>query len=487
MNNPAMFALGNYTFYGCYCSHSEQIAYERGWNTETRKGYESSILNKIVPHIPSHNYRPINALTREDYETALAAIRKEGYLSDNGTICRYDEDTLNRFWYIIEVVTETAEKNYICRNVLAHQSIGSNPSPHHMRLGKVVPRYMPPDIEQRAGDLLLTDALQEGQYMGLAGMMCWGGRNAESAALNFGDIRPWKKIPGCWVAWIYKTTIIDSNQLQSSGKTRNADRVVLLPNRYVRLVLERKRKLQELLGPEVDVDSLPVACRGNDYFTRSSADDLTKAAKRLFAQLKIPPEQIELAYEDLQIAISQEEDPLVLLNSDLLEREPTAYYLRRVYGTALACVGLSEQDVAFQIGHDLGVAPEYRNELLSTSKLLQIKALLDMRPVVNNLNDLSYEKPLSINSSESITYPGTVKYNLPTGARRIELHLSSREPMDKVHITVHNKGLHPARISITRYCVECNEYPAKLDVTSDYRKLYKGSKEKLNNETNMDC
>lgn len=473
MNNPAMFAHGKHTLWGVYYAHRDQIAYDRGWNSETLKGYESSILNKIVPHIPGHNYRPLSTLTKADFEAALAAIKKEGYISENGIIHNYDEDTLGRFWYIMEVITETAEMNYLCRNVLAPQPANSHQNHRHVQPGKVVPRYMPPDIEQRAGDLLLTNAMQKGQFMGLAGMLCWGGRNAEAAGLNFGDVQLWQDIPECWVAWVYKTTMIDSNQLQSGGKTRNADRVVLLPNRYVQLVLERKQKLQELLGPGVDIDSLPIACRDNHYFTRCSADDLTAAAKQLFSQLRIPPEHIELAYEDLQLAISVENDPLALINVDYIEKDPTAYYLRRVYGTALACVGLTEEDIAFQIGHDLGGAPEYRNELLNTGKLLEIKAKLDMRPVVNSLDCTTHTDRLSLGSAVSISHHSTAQYHFPSGTHRVELHLSTREPLDEVQITIQNKGSHPARIISTSYTVVPYDYPTELDVTTDYHQLYK--------------
>lgn len=240
--------------------------------------------------------------------------------------------------------------------------------------------------------------------------------------------------------WVYKTTKIDSNQMQSSGKTRNADRVVLLPDKYIALVMERKKQLQAILGPNINIDNLPIACKGDDYTNRCSADDLTEAAKILFTQLRLPPEQIIAAHDDIQRAMSADMDPLDHLGPDLLEKEPTANFLRRLYGTSLACVGLSEQDVAFQIGHDLGTVPEYRNELLNTGRLLAIKQKLDNRPVVNAV---MYEKTTVLPKYGALTVDASKKqvYILAPGSSRMELHLSAKEPRDQIRVRIQYRSI----------------------------------------------
>lgn len=469
---PIEFVLAKHTFWGCYLAYRDQIALERGWNDDTSRAYESSILNIIVPNIANHDRRPLSALTKDDFIAALKAIKKAGYIADDGSVSRYDEKTIERFWRLMEAITDAAEKNYLCRNVLAPNTSTSSRKGCSPYSHKVVPRYMPPDIEQRAGEILLTDPMQNGAYMGLAGMLCWGGRNAEAAGLNFGDIKLWMDIPECWVAWIYKSTKIDSNQLQSSGKTRNADRVVLLPNRYVQLILERKRRLQELLGPEVDIDRLPVACRKENYSVRCSADDLTAAAKSLFAQLKLPPEHIELSYDDVQRALSDDSDSLNIMNMDVLEKDPTAYYLRRVYGTSLACVGLSEQDIAFQIGHDLGAAPEYRNELLNTKKLMELKKKLDLRPIVNTRHSQNKEIELPLNAAISVSGESRVTYRLPAETHRLQLNLSTQEVQDEIQVKIHNEQDQFIQLEVSSYAIKPNHYSTSLDTTADYHRLY---------------
>lgn len=468
---PAEYILGAHTFWGCYVTYRNQIFQEYGWNEDTAKAYESSILNKIVKHIRDHDRKPLRALTKQDYADALEAIRREGYIGESGVICAYDLDTLHRFRYLMEVVTETGEKNYLCRNVLASSTEqGGRPGKHDV-FGKIIPKHMSPDLELQMGDILLSDPLEDGALVGLAGMLSWGGRNAEAAGLNYGDIRLWRDIPGCWVAWVYKTTKIGSNNLQSGGKSRNADRVVLLPNRYVEFVMERKQKLQAILGPDFCINDLPVACRGNDYSTRCSADDLTAAARKLFAQLRLPPEQIMMAHDDVQRAMAADMDPLDHLGLDLLEKEPTAYFLRRLYGTALACVGLSEQDVAFQIGHDLGTVPEYRNELLNTAKLLAIKQKLDRRPVVNTITPKE-STPLSECGAVQIDGCGNQVYVLDPRSQRIELHLSAKEPQDQLHVRIRTDGFDKLNLQETAYALENDGYTTAIDVSMDYHQIY---------------
>lgn len=480
MNNhkllpPATFVLGKPTFWGCYLMYRDQITLDRGWNSETRKGYESILLNKIVPNIPGHNQKSLSSLTRADFSVALASIRKDGYIGENGIVCRYDSETLNRFKYLIQVIAKTAEENYICRNVFADTTFQNNVHKHSTPSNRIVPRYMPPEKEQLMGDILLSNPMEDGALIALAGMLCWGARNGEAAGINFEDIKLWQEIPGCWVVWVYKSTKIDSNELQSSGKTRNADRVVLLPDRYVQLIFERKQRIQKLLGPNVDVNKLPVACRGNDYFTRCSADDITSAAKTLFHQLQIPFEHIALVNEEIQHALAITNDSDSQPDLSLIEKEPTAYYLRRVYGTSLACVGLSESEIAFQIGHDFGVVPEYRNEMLNTTKLLEIKAKLDMRPVVNSFAKSADIPFIPQDSVTVLPQSSIVNYRIPASVKQVNLHLATREPAEQLRITIHADTNNPVKVHTTSFLVKPSTYSTELNVIKDLHHLYKNS------------
>ena len=469
--NHSLTALGRPTFLGAYFQLKDRIALEKGWNTDTCAKYDSAIVKTIVPHIPEHDRTPLCALSRKDFEDALTAIRKDGYFGEAGNICFYDTETLDRFWYLITVITEAAEQDYLCRNVLADTTSNTTEKGSNALPSKIVPRYLSPDMEQRAGSLLLSDCMQDGELFGLASMLCIGTRNAEAAGLNFEDIQLWRNTPDLWVAVIYKSTVIDSNTLQSSSKTHNADRVVVLPSRYVQLVLKRKEMLKTILGPSVDVEKLPIACKGNDYFQRCRSDDLTHAAKHLFRLLGISAEQIAQADDDIQAALSDTGDPLQCLTVDFIEKSPTAYFLRRVFGTSLACVGLSEDDISFQIGHDLGFVPEYRNELLNIPRLLQIKEKIDKRPVVNDLSKRPKETVLLPNTAVAIPHDSKVKYRTSQGVKHVHLHVAALEPQDTIRLFIRPSS--PVKLCITRYALVPDSYSHDLNVMADYHSLYK--------------
>ena len=469
---PAATVAGKHTFWGCYLACKSQIIRERGWGENTVKEYESSYINKICASLKNHDQTPINQYARADYENAITTIQRQGYISDGGYVQQYDPSTLDRFRYLIQTVVETAADNYYCINVFAANTSDQNSGRVAIKKGKIIPRSISAQAEVNAGTELLTTPLQCGEYMGLAAMFCWGARNAEACGLNFGDIKRWDNTPDCWVAWVYKTTKIHKTELQASGKTKNADRVVVLPDRYVQLVLARKQKLKELLPDGTDVDALPIACRGNDYFQRCSADDITQAAKKFFPVIGITQEQLCLANAEMQQAILED---VRNANGDPIEKDITAYIFRRICATSMACVGLDEMEIASQIGHDMGTGlPETRSEFLTTQKMLAIKKKMDQRPVVNTLRENPEAVLTPPNNAMELTSCSAHQFVAPVGSTHIRMHISSKEPGDDIKISVAaNNPSDNLSITALRYDLPTVHHNKDLDVTADYHDMYK--------------
>lgn len=65
-------------------------------------------------------------------------------------------------------------------------------------------------------------------------MFALGLRNGETCGANYGDIKPMLLHPECKVLWVFKSTVIGSNIVKSSGKTRNADRIIPIQNLFGR-------------------------------------------------------------------------------------------------------------------------------------------------------------------------------------------------------------------------------------------------------------
>jgi hypothetical protein len=72
--------------------------------------------------------------------------------------------------------------------------------------------------------------------MGLLLMYSLGLRNAEACAVDYGDIKPMQTHPDCPVIWIYKTTGYDISAGKLGGKTRNADRIIPVPDKVAVLI-----------------------------------------------------------------------------------------------------------------------------------------------------------------------------------------------------------------------------------------------------------
>ena len=203
MNNQfAIKVSGKPTFWGAYQEHKYQIAMAYGWNPDTATGYESTYRNIICPNLKNHDKIPINQYKMEDFLWACAEIKKKGYMKETGVISQYDEVTLERFLYLMRVVVETAAKNYQCTNVFEEDIPETASNAKRSKMGKIIPRSMPPEIERQALDKLLKNPMQSGENMGLLSMIAWGGRNGEACGANYGDIKLWRNIPGLWVIWV---------------------------------------------------------------------------------------------------------------------------------------------------------------------------------------------------------------------------------------------------------------------------------------------
>lgn len=453
----ATHAKGRLTFYGAYEKFRNELSHRLGWGAETQREYDSSYRNILVPNIPNHDKKPLDSLTREDFEKALESIRRKGY---GRTADDYKDGTLEKFEYLMRVVVEIGAERYECEDCFADDNRGKRVKRQSEDSKRIIPRSMTAQQERLAAQVLLTDPMQSGQQMGLAAMLYLGTRNAEACGLDFGDIKPMRDHPEHLVAWIYKTTKNHSNDSQSSGKTSNADRVVPVPQVLAELILQRKKQLQLLLGEGVDVDALPLVCKGNDYFTRCSADDLTAAARGLFRQIGISYGQIRHAREEMERERERGDT-----NEDL-KKDVTAYFLRRVFATSLSIVGLTESEISYVIGHHIDDPMESRNAFLAGDRLFEIAEKMVRRPIVNKPCDTNEAQLLKLGQSEIIEGSGNLKFHIPKGADGVSIMVAAKEPKDTVTLSVRTDG--QKKRMDTLCCTSlmtAGQYPRQLDIS----------------------
>ena len=127
----------------------------------------------------------------------------------------------------------------------------------------------------------------------------------------------------------------------------------------------------------------------------------------------------------------------------------------------------------------------YRNELLNTEKLLEIKQKLNNRPVANTIR---HKNTVVLPKHGAIEVDGCANqmYILDPKSSRIELVLSSKEPRDHIHVRISSQGLGKVNVQETIYTLESNNYPLTLDVSVDYSHMYEKEIVKMKQQEAID-
>ena len=206
-----------------------------------------------------------------------------------------------------------------------------------------------------ASQLLSNPRTDDGLLVGLAVMFLSASRNSEACGYNFCDLTELPHYPGEYVLRMYKSTVSSSNRLKAGGKTRNAPRLIVLPEVLSTFLLRRKAfvisqvsfplTLQD--GAVIDtIEDMPIVCRANQYGVRADNRDLSTAGRRLLRQcVGVSANDISgINYLIWRDAGTDE---------DLGERDATTYLLRRNMATHLYTLGLDMTQIQYYMGHNL--------------------------------------------------------------------------------------------------------------------------------------
>jgi len=295
-------------------------------------------------------------------------------------------------------------------------------------------------------------------------MYALGLRNAEACAVDFGDIKPMQTHPECPVVWIYKTTGYDTSVGKLGGKTRNADRIIPLPDKVAALIRARRQHMESQLNKLVD--DYPIVCNNDRWDVRCSARELTNAARALFQSIKMKAVQLASVTEDLQEEPETSNDSLPFED----RKDPTAYLFRRNFGTHLHILGLTEPEIEYVIGHDIDDPYETRNEFVDEEKLFAIKQKMDGRPLVNS--DRS-QIGQSIRVGEHLPLQHTAHMQVPAASAETELHITANEPTDiiTVRLSSHPQNMR-IKLNCRYYTVKTSGYDRFVDTQQQYHKVY---------------
>lgn len=471
---------GQLTFAGVLEEYYEECA--KYWKVEaTRKQYARDYNEKILPNLVNHDSKPIGQYTKESFDEAVDSIKSRGQGISDKEFIPYADSTIRHFRHLIEVVVLAASRNNLCDSVLWGSSfILSSDDENGIAYKKQVNLKKSLTVAQEiiVFNYLMTDPEQRGEEMGLLFMYALGLRNNEACGINFEDIKPMQLHPDCQVLWVYKTTEIGSDTLKSSGKTKNADRIIPIPDKLAEFLMRRRKFVEDWIAqnsPLLNVDKLPIACVGNAFSTRCASDKITAAGREMFRRAKL--NQYILATIDLEL-INQE------TSYDRLEKDPSAYLLRRNFGTHMHILGLAEPEIAYVLGHNIEDAYENRNEYINEEKLYEIKLKMDQRPLLNSISMIEDTSRELIHPSANQVF--SINGNLPRKISikacpgKLKLHIRSREPMSEISVRVRCSSCTPIRSNVTKYNIS-KEYARTVNILQKYQESYLKKLHKQNN------
>lgn len=488
---------GSPTFLGVYETYKDLCKGYGGygWNSETTKRYDIYVHDVIVPHLVNHDIKSIAQYTEEDFKKAIEWIEQD----QNEKIEPKDkmaEDeasdyaaTLKKVRFLIRAVVYAAATMSLCRKSL-YQNLekddwhSCNPSsagkavrPENQRVA--VPQSMTEKMEvefyKHLSQYLKKD--EEGVFAGLFLMAAVGERNGEACGANFAFVQEMVDYPGNYCLVVPQSMKADSGELQLGGKSVNAFRLIPLPDCAIRILAEIfEKRCKRRRGP-VDLEkekSLPIACRHQTH-NRCRARDLSEAAKELFQLIGMQEEElIEMGLQLFEEQASAEEQG----NEDAfheIEKEPTAYLLRRHVATLLAILGLEKREICLIMGHSLDEGKgARRNYLADENTLMQIKRKLDQRAI---FNEILTKRFFQLCPGDSFTYTGsqTIHISVPLkDLKAFTLNADSIEPYDTLRIQANIKSLQ-GRVKVhfkSTTIEQTGEVPKTIDCLREYREKY---------------
>ena len=415
-----------------FCGTLEQFynTISSGWNNETKTKYDRDYNNVILPHIKNHNNKIISEYTKEDCEQILNSIIEKGYVSKEEKK-EYSESQINHFKYLIYTVFQRATLAGLCQDFLwgTKFEITVERETLAIRSKTQIKKSLSVLQEKKLFEELIEDPKEDGRRIALLLMFSMGLRDGEACGLDYGDIYELPNYAGCYVAVIKQTTIPRTSILQSSGKTWNSGRRIPVPSRVCGFLLERKRIVSEAIakqGLNIDVDRLPIACKGSMYDDdyafdlRLKADYVTEEARNLFKQVDISSEMLS----SLEIEMEEEIQRLEVTESNV-----TAYLLRRNFATHLKILGLDYPDIQYLLGHCID-DPYIDRPDYTDSKLFMLSKKMENRPLVNQPSG----DHIAVRNNTEQTISGNKILDVDRNNGVIKLHIHALEKNDALRV-----------------------------------------------------
>lgn len=359
---------GKSTFAGIIIDCFDEMCEDNYWRAEsTKKHYLADYERRILPYIEDHDSLTIDNYTYTHYQDILSEIKKSE---------KYTEERILHLMRLISAVARMAAKKYGYPDVLwgtAFELPEEIDEKEKIQELVILKKSFSPKQEIELFLKLSDNVQMSGERFGTYLMFAFGVRNGEAAAILFGDILESYIEDGFHVVIVYKTIESKEHRLVSSGKTKNADRIIPIPEPAYNFLMRRKQFVAEQEGKSIhDIDKYPVACVGKDYKRHCTPDQIAQSSKVVFEEIGLKPRVLSF----LDYEILRGENPIVVR-----EKDPTSYLMRRNFATQMVILGMTEAEIQFLLGHDITDAYETRNEMVNFSALKKMGEKMKLRAV----------------------------------------------------------------------------------------------------------
>lgn len=444
---PKIMVCGILTVYGVYEMYKSEIMRygSRSWNADTTSQYDSVVINHLIPYLPGHDLKHIGMFTKQDYEAALDQLIKAGKNKPGEPFKAWDADGIpEKVSYLMRAIVWSASEHMLCDNVFGPREINRSGGKRE-RTG-----------EQQARNkksLTVKEELAVHQYVmqhmedmnpdaGLVLMYAFGLRNNDACGVNFGYIREFVNYPGNFYLIVPQSTELGANTVKILGKSRNSGRRIPMPTSLARRLLMLQEKRVELArerGYKGKAEDLPIACREGKPSERCCSDDLSLAAKKMYEKIGMRMEDIVALNQDLLEELQAAREEFEEDEFREIERDPTAYLLRRSFATIVAALGLTDAEIRYVVGHKIDDEYIQRRAFGDEKMLFRIKQKLDERPL---LNDVQMEEELNVLPGKNESLSGSKRIVLNLSAEHlscVRINVAAKEPGDEIRFKILNR------------------------------------------------
>lgn len=355
---------------------------------ETLKTYAEQYENKIflyfndniaVDDIPEEHYSDIEQRLMVDFQLSDVTIEHTQHSLITRLVEQYFDDP--------NTIAKSPFKGSSSNFIKKHKNRNID------EIILKIPKSLSIEQFDLAFDTLIKDPKTEnGAYPALGAICCTGIRLNEAAGASFKSILNLLNYCECYYITIIETSELNSRTIKTLGKSFNAQRRLLLIQRFKEYLHERMEFLKTKFDfPTYDnvgnliesVEDLPLGCIGNKYNYRFGSVYLSKEGKEFLMN-------VVKVNEDSLGAIETQ----IKTNNDYAEyKDATTYLFRRNWLTNLRILGFTEEQLEYWAGHAMDDSNYSRGMFGNEDNLYNMFEIISKHPI--NKQDLT--KRIKIN------------------------------------------------------------------------------------------